>query len=135
MNKTADTRPLNILVAEDNQVNQMLMASLLKKLGHTFEVVGDGAAAVEAIRGGSYDLVLMDVQMPLVDGVEATHRIRGLDRPKCETPVIALTANAMAGDRERYLAAGMNAYVSKPIDLGELTAAIASVEVLTVVAS
>ena len=135
MNKTAGARPLNILVAEDNQVNQMLMASLLKKLGHTFEVVGDGAAAVEAVRGGSYDLVLMDVQMPLVDGVEATHRIRGLNGPKRETPVIALTANAMAGDRERYLAAGMNAYVSKPIDLGELTAAIVSVETLTVVVS
>ena len=135
MSDTAGTRPLKILVAEDNQVNRMLMASLLKKLGHTFEVVGDGDTAVDAVRGGTYDLVLMDVQMPQVDGVEATHRIRGLDGPKSKTPVIALTANAMAGDRERYLAAGMNAYVSKPIDLGELTAAIASVEALIAVVS
>jgi CheY-like chemotaxis protein len=127
MGESGEEQALNILVAEDNQVNQLLMASLLKKLGHQFDLVGDGAAAVEAVQNKQYDVVLMDVQMPGVDGVEATHRIRKLDGPAQETPVIALTANAMAGDRERYLAAGMNGYVSKPIDLGELTSAIDSV--------
>jgi CheY-like chemotaxis protein len=127
MDDTGKGLGLNILVAEDNQVNQLLMASLLKKLGHRFDLVGDGAAAVEAVQNTTYDVVLMDVQMPGVDGVEATHLIRALDGPAKETPVIALTANAMAGDRERYLAAGMNGYVSKPIDLGQLTAAIDSV--------
>jgi hypothetical protein len=127
MSTEAKTGTLSILVAEDNQVNQMLMESLLGKLGHRYDLVEDGAEAVTAVEKGSYDLVLMDVQMPSVDGVEATQRIRALAGAAAETPIIALTANTMAGDRERYLAAGMNAYVSKPIDIDELAAAIESV--------
>jgi len=107
---------LRILFAEDNHVNQLLVAALLKKEGHRVDVVGDGHEAVEAVRRLPYDLVLMDVQMPEMDGVEATIAIRAL--PGCcrNIPIIAVTANAMKGDKESYLAAGMNDYLSKPVD-------------------
>jgi CheY-like chemotaxis protein len=118
---------LSILVAEDNRVNRMLMASLLGKLGHRYDIVDDGAEAVAAVENGSYDLVLMDVRMPVVDGFEATRHIRALGGAAAAIPIIALTADAMAGDRERSLAAGMNGYLAKPIDLDALTAAIETV--------
>jgi CheY-like chemotaxis protein len=119
------TRPLRILVAEDNEVNQLLVKRLLTRCGHAVEVVGSGAEAVAAVERGRYDLVLMDVHMPGMDGVTATRRIRALPSAEAEIPIVALTANAMAGDRELYLAAGMSEYVSKPIDTGALLAAIA----------
>jgi signal transduction histidine kinase/CheY-like chemotaxis protein len=119
------TRPLRILVAEDNEVNQLLVKRLLTRCGHAVEVVGSGAEAVAAVERGRYDLVLMDVHMPGMDGVTATRRIRALPSAAAEIPIVALTANAMAGDRELYLAAGMSEYVSKPIDTGALLAAIA----------
>jgi GAF domain-containing protein/DNA-binding response OmpR family regulator len=115
---------LRVLLAEDNAVNQKLALRLLERMGLKADVVGDGRAAVDAIEAGSYDVVLMDVQMPEMDGLEATRRIRRrwADRP---IRIVGLTANAMAGDREACLAAGMDDYVSKPIRPEELQAAIA----------
>jgi PAS domain S-box-containing protein len=118
-------RSLRILVAEDNQINQLVVTAMLAKLGHQADVVGDGAEAVAAIQRVPYDLVLMDVQMPEMDGLDATRAIRRLPGPAADLPIIALTANAMTGDREQYLAAGMTDYVAKPINLADLQAAIA----------
>ena len=98
----------------------MLAATVLKKAGHRVDLAGDGVEAVEAVRSRHYDLVLMDVQMPEMDGVEATRRIRALDGERSRIPIIAMTANAMQGDRESYLAAGMDDYVSKPIEWNNL---------------
>jgi CheY-like chemotaxis protein/HPt (histidine-containing phosphotransfer) domain-containing protein len=116
---------LRILVAEDNHVNQMVVTALLGKAGHHVEVVGNGLEAVRAVQSAPYDLVLMDVQMPEMDGPTATREIRRLAEEVRGIPIVALTANAMAGHREEYLAAGMNDYVSKPIDQAELFRAIA----------
>jgi CheY-like chemotaxis protein len=119
-------RPLRILVVEDNQVNQLLATVLLGKAGHRIDVAGDGLEALDAVSARPYDLVLMDVQMPEMDGIEATKRIRAMAGPVGRLPIIAMTANAMKGDRERLLAVGMNDYVSKPIDKGQLFLAIAA---------
>src|SRR5262249_49131650 len=121
-----DIGPLRILVAEDNQVNQLLATILLSKAGHKPDIAANGAEALEALRRRNYDLVLMDVQMPERDGLEPTKRIRARAAPARDIPIIAMTANAMKGDRERLLAVGMNDYVSKPIDKGQLFLAIAS---------
>jgi len=117
-------KPLSVLVAEDNEVNRMLLGSILKRLGHRHAVAADGLEAVAAVERGSFDVVLMDVQMPVVDGIEATRRIRAMAGDRGSLPIIALTANAMAGDRERYMAAGMTDYVSKPINIDDLSAAL-----------
>ncbi len=117
-------RQLRVLVAEDNQINQVVIRAILTRAGHDVDIVEDGARTVEAAAGSDYDLILMDVQMPEMDGPTATRAIRALSGPRSEIPIVALTANAMAGDREKYLAAGMNEYVSKPIDADELNAAI-----------
>ena len=106
---------LLILLAEDNKINQQFAGLLLKKAGHSVETVENGHQAVDAVRRTDYDVVLMDVQMPELDGVAATQQIRQLPPPKCDVPIIALTAHAMSGAREQYLEAGMNDYVSKPI--------------------
>jgi PAS domain S-box-containing protein len=115
---------LNILVAEDNPVNQMLITRLLTKRGHQVTVAGDGNAAVAAFDRGRFDLVLMDVQMPELDGFQATAEIRRHQGNAAErVPIVALTAHAMSGDRERCLAAGMDGYLTKPIsppDLDEM---------------
>ena len=116
---------LRILIAEDNAVNQKVLRTLLSGQGHDLHFVGDGSQAVEAARDGAFDLVLMDASMPVMDGLTATGIIRALPGAVSRVPIIALTANAMAGDREIYLAAGMNDYVSKPVDLDLLLAAIA----------
>jgi len=105
-----------ILVAEDNKVNQQIALKLLKRAGYSVDISSNGIEAVAAVRRGQYDLVLMDVQMPSMDGVEATRRIRALEAPKGDVPIIALTAHAMRGAREEYLAAGMDDYISKPFD-------------------
>src|SRR6202012_245892 len=110
------SRPLQILVAEDHPINQLFMATLLHKAGHTVTMVENGNQAVAAVRDDDYDVVLMDVQMPELDGVEATLRIRALPPPKHLVTIIALTAHAMRGAKEEYLAAGMDDFVSKPID-------------------
>jgi len=116
---------LRVLVAEDNPINQRVVLAMLARLGHQVDVVSDGRQVVEAVQKVPYDLVLMDVEMPELDGPSATRAIRRLDGPVSRLPIIALTANAMAGAREEYLAAGMNGYVAKPIKLRELLAAIA----------
>jgi CheY-like chemotaxis protein len=118
-----EQRGLRILVAEDNSVNQKLIAALLCKDGHNSIVVGDGTEAVAAIRDASFDLVLMDVQMPVMDGFEATAAIRAAEREiGRHTPIVAMTAHAMKGDQERCLEAGMDDYLTKPIVLASLRA-------------
>jgi signal transduction histidine kinase/AmiR/NasT family two-component response regulator len=119
--------PLRILLAEDNPVNQMVGVKLLSRQGHQVVVAGNGAEAVEAVAAGEYDLVLMDMQMPGLDGLEATARIRALPGAKARVPIVAMTANAMTRDRDRCLAAGMDDYVSKPVDMSKLTAVLARV--------
>ncbi len=116
--------PLRVLLAEDNAVNRTLATRLLEKAGHVVVAVEDGHGAVVAVAKGGFDVVLMDVQMPNVDGFEATARIRGAG---IDVPIVALTAHAMTGYAERCLAAGMNAYVTKPIRSGDLFDAIARV--------
>jgi signal transduction histidine kinase/CheY-like chemotaxis protein len=119
----AERHPLRILLAEDNAVNQKLAVRLLERMGYGADVVGDGVATVEALAHATYDVVLMDVQMPELDGLEATRRIRA--RWQSDGPwIIAMTANAMAEDREACLAAGMDDYLSKPVRIEELQAAL-----------
>jgi signal transduction histidine kinase/CheY-like chemotaxis protein/HPt (histidine-containing phosphotransfer) domain-containing protein len=108
-------RPLRILLAEDNKVNQKFATALLTKAGHSVEIAENGHQAVDAVRRSDFDVVLMDIQMPELDGVMATRQIRELTSPKRDIPIIAMTANAMAGSREEYLDAGMNDYISKPV--------------------
>jgi CheY-like chemotaxis protein len=116
---------LHILVAEDNPVNQKLAVALLEKEGHRVTLVGDGGEAVAALDRPEFDLVLMDVQMPAMDGLEATRRIRQREQGSGRhVPIIAMTAYAMKGDRELCLGAGMDAYVSKPVRAKELFGAI-----------
>lgn len=118
-------RSLRILAADDHEVNRMIVDLYLESAGHHVTLVNDGREAVEAVKTGQFDLVLMDIQMPVMDGLEATRKIRSLPRPLRDIPIMALTANAMAGDRERYLEEGMNDYVAKPIDHAALLDAIA----------
>jgi signal transduction histidine kinase/DNA-binding response OmpR family regulator len=118
-------RTLRILVAEDNHVNQLLVRTMLEKAGHRIDVAANGIEAVDAVHKRPYDVVLMDMQMPEMDGLAAARRIRALDGPMAEVPIIALTANAMQGVREQVLAAGMNDHVTKPINRRELLSSIA----------
>jgi GAF domain-containing protein/CheY-like chemotaxis protein len=122
-----ERHPLRILLAEDNAVNQKLALRLLSQMSYGAEVAGDGQQAIAALERGDFDVVLMDVQMPELDGLEATRRIRARwpDRP---LKIVAMTANAMAGDREACLAAGMDDYISKPVRAAELTAALERVQ-------
>jgi CheY-like chemotaxis protein len=113
--------PWRVLVAEDNIVNQTLARRLLEKRGYTVSVVGDGLAALAALDRECYDIVLMDVQMPGMDGFEATATIRRQEQLSGRhIPIVAMTAHAFKGDQERCLAAGMDAYISKPVRQQEL---------------
>jgi CheY-like chemotaxis protein len=119
---------LRILLAEDNAVNQRLVVRLLEKYGHKTLVASTGREALAALEYQPVDLVLMDVQMPEMDGLQATAIIRERERVTGEhVPIIALTAYAMKGDHERCLAAGMDSYVAKPLNVQNLFAAIARV--------
>ncbi len=118
---------LRILLAEDNKINQRYVVAVLKKSGHQITVVDNGVEAVDAVRRGDYDVVLMDVQMPELDGEQATKQIRALPLPKRDIPIIALTAHAMSGAREHCLAAGMNDYLSKPINSAVLLSKLESI--------
>jgi CheY-like chemotaxis protein len=124
-------RPLHFLIAEDNPVNRLLITRLLEKQGHTSSMAVNGRDALEMLRKETFDCVLMDVQMPVMDGLEATMVIRQHElNGGGHLPIIALTAHAMTGDRERCIAAGMDDYISKPISAMELLAAIERVLVL-----
>ncbi len=116
-------RPLNILLAEDGEVNRQVASSMLQKRGHNVTMVVNGALAVEAVMHGTFDLVLMDIQMPELDGVEATKRIRQ-DSRFAKLPILALTAHAFQEERERCAAAGMNGFLTKPFKAHELFSAI-----------
>jgi two-component system, sensor histidine kinase and response regulator len=121
-------RALRVLVAEDNPTNQKLVSALLDQQGHHVSIVNNGRLAVERAAREPFDLILMDVQMPEMSGLEATAAIREAERPTGRhIPIVALTARAMAGDREQCLAAGMDAYVSKPVRADELVSAIDSI--------
>jgi CheY-like chemotaxis protein/anti-sigma regulatory factor (Ser/Thr protein kinase) len=104
-----------ILLAEDNPTNQMIVQTMLQKLGLNVDVVGNGIEAVDAIKARPYDVVLMDIAMPEMGGIEATQRIRDLKSDKAQIPLIALTAHAMRGDREKFLAEGLDDYLEKPV--------------------
>ncbi len=106
-----------VLVAEDNPSNQKLVSILLQKMGFQVTLVEDGQAALEKIAAEPFDLILMDMQMPILNGYDATRKLR---ESGCKLPIIALTANAMMGDEDKCLAAGCDAYLSKPIDRAKL---------------
>lgn len=121
----ATTRSLQILLVEDNRVNQELALRLLKKLGHRPILAVNGEKAIDLLRSHEFDLILMDIQMPVMGGVEATQQIRALERPgQPRHTIIAMTAHAMTGDAEKYLCCGMDGYISKPIRLELLAAEI-----------
>jgi len=119
--------PYSILLVEDSAINQKLAVALLQKVGHKVSVAGNGVEALDALASQYFDLVLMDVQMPEMDGLEATRIIRQRERETgAHIPIVALTAHALQGDRERCLAAGMDAHVPKPIRAQQLLEAIES---------
>ncbi len=118
----------NILAAEDNPVNQMLFRTVLERFGHRVTVVGNGQEAVACVQMGQpFDIILMDISMPVMDGIDATAMIRSLFGAVGSTPILALTAHAMDGDREKFINAGMDGYQSKPVDPMALQKAIAEV--------
>lgn len=117
----------HILLVEDNRINQLLASTILTKAGYQVDIAGDGRAAIMSLEATDYDAILMDVEMPVMDGIKATEHIRDeASTPKKRAiPIIAMTANAMAGDRESYIAAGMNDYISKPMNSARLLSIIA----------
>ncbi len=118
-------KPLRVLIAEDNAVNRKLVTTLLRQRRHLVKAVENGRAALDAVRAGGWDVVLMDLQMPEMGGLEATKSIRAEERTsRTHVPIVALTAHAMPGDRERCLAAGMDDYLSKPIDVPRMIAVV-----------
>ncbi|HEX9082699.1 MAG TPA: response regulator, partial [Holophagaceae bacterium] len=115
---------LRVLLAEDNLVNQKVAVTMLRKIGVEADVATNGLEALDALLGVSYDLVLMDCQMPEMDGFEASRRIRDRERGTRRIPIVAMTANAMVGDRERCLEAGMDDYIPKPVRMEDLRRAL-----------
>ena len=124
----AKRHPLRILLAEDNVVNQKLAMRLLLQMGYRADLASNGAEAIECVQRQPYDVVLMDVQMPEMDGLEASRRITAKYTQEQRPRIIAMTANAMHGDREECLAAGMDDYVTKPIRVDALVAALMQAE-------
>jgi two-component system sensor histidine kinase/response regulator len=123
------TASLRILLAEDNVVNRAFATAILARRGHSLVQATNGREALASTRAESFDLILMDVQMPEMDGFEATRLIRAEEPPDRHTSIVAMTAHAMLGDRERCLAAGMDDYLSKPLDNTALLAIIGKVSV------
>jgi two-component system, sensor histidine kinase and response regulator len=120
---------MKILLAEDSRTSQQLAMMILEDEGHSVEVADDGLVAVEMFAKSSFDLILMDVHMPEMDGFEATTRIREREQStNSRTLIIAMTADESPGDRDRCLASGMDGYISKPLDMSELTEALARAE-------
>ncbi len=117
-------RPLSVLLVEDNRTNQMVVSAMLQRAGHRVVTAANGAEALDAVRCGQFDVVLMDVEMPVMDGRAAVRAIRAMEGPAARLPVVALTAHAMPGDRERYIGLGMNDYLAKPIAPKALAAAL-----------
>ena len=117
---------LRLLAAEDNPTNQQVLAAVMGSLGIEVEIVADGRQAFEAWRDGAYDLILMDIQMPVMDGIDSARAIRAaeLESGRTRTPIVALTANALSHQVEEYLAAGMDGHVAKPIEIAKLYDAI-----------
>jgi len=120
-------RLLNVLVAEDDRINRLVLERFLTAQGHRVVSVTNGRACLERLEERPFDVVLMDIQMPEMDGIEVTRHIRGRSDARRDTPVVALTAHAMKGDRETFLEAGMNAYLSKPVDFKEIQKVLARV--------
>jgi CheY-like chemotaxis protein len=124
---TPPARQLRILVADDNVINQKVLKRMLEKLGHVVALAANGQEAIDAVSTETYDVVLMDVQMPVMDGIAATATIRAREQVShAHMPIVAVTADAMQGDKERFLAAGMDGYISKPIGRAELIATLAA---------
>jgi PAS domain S-box-containing protein len=123
--RLADTLPLDILLVEDNLVNQKVALRYLERMGYRADAVGNGLEAVHALRERNYHLLFMDVQMPEMDGLEATRQIRAIISSERQPVIVALTANAMQGDRERCIEAGMNDYITKPVKIDEIQSVIA----------
>ncbi|OAN44815.1 hybrid sensor histidine kinase/response regulator [Paramagnetospirillum marisnigri] len=125
--ETPQTEQLSVLLAEDNPVNQKLTTTLLRRWGHRVTLATNGAEAIDRLLGEDFDVVLMDVHMPGIDGLEATRRIRAMGGPMASVPVIAMTADVLDGDDDKCRAAGMDAYVSKPVEPPRLLEALARV--------
>lgn len=119
-----EVRALKVLYADDHENNRLLIKTMLATQGHSCDLAEDGAQAVEAASAGDYDLILMDIQMPVMDGVEATRRIRALEGPAASTPILALTANTLDAERDAYAEAGMDDCLAKPVALVDLIARI-----------
>lgn len=115
---------LKILVAEDNEINQIYATSVLEELGHSVNLAEDGGKAVDAYLQEEYDLILMDINMPVMDGYEATQKIRSFETSSRRTPIVALTANAIRGDREKCMESGMDGYITKPFSVDEIVEVI-----------
>jgi CheY-like chemotaxis protein len=126
VSEQAEEGALRLLAAEDNPTNQQVLAAVMGSLGLEVDIVGDGRQAVEAWRDGSYDLILMDIQMPIMDGIDAAREIRAAEAAggRRRTPIVALTANALSHQVQEYLAAGMDGHVPKPIEIAKLYDAI-----------
>ena len=123
-NEIASQMPMRILVAEDSQINQRLILMMLQHMGYCVDLAQNGKEALTALRENGYDVVLMDVDMPEMNGVEATTVVRAEFSGREQPQIVAVTANARVGDRERCISAGMNDYVSKPISADSLACAL-----------
>ncbi len=125
---SVSSRGLHILEVDDNRVNLSVAVRMVAKLGHTSATASNGLEALHAIGSQRFDLVLMDIQMPVMDGFEETRRIREKEADQCgHIPIIAVTAHAIPGDQERFLAGGMDAYLPKPVSLYDLAQTLAAV--------
>ena len=118
------SQPLHILAVDDNALNRQIITAILEGFGHTYDIAENGVKGVEAYEGGDFDLILMDIRMPVMSGTEATEIIRGMGEGKRDIPIIALTADAMEDHQQAYFAAGMNSIVTKPIDRADLALTI-----------